>query len=226
MEKLTFRPAAIIFDMDGVIIDSMPYHFIAWYEALRPVGVRVSCLDVYSKEGERWEKSLKDFLTKSGIEPSLSVMKRIFSARQKIFRKYFKPFVFYGAEEFLNCLKGKGYALALVTGTPENQIKEILPKRIKSLFTCIIAGDHVRHGKPHPEPYLRAAKILGRRSSECIVVENAPFGIQSAKRAGMFCIALTTSLPRRYLRRADIVVGRLEEITGIIDSACLIRQAA
>ena len=62
MKKLKIRPRAIVFDMDGVIVDSMPYHFIAWYEALRPWGVRVSCFEVYAQEGERWETTLKGLL--------------------------------------------------------------------------------------------------------------------------------------------------------------------
>lgn len=83
------RPKAIIFDMDGVIVDSMPYHFLAWYEALRPWGVRVSCFDVYSKEGERWDVTLKDLLKSAGIKPTPSLLKKIFDFRQKIFKKSF-----------------------------------------------------------------------------------------------------------------------------------------
>jgi beta-phosphoglucomutase len=219
-KRLARRPKAVIFDMDGVIIDSMPYHFIAWYEALRPFGARVSCLDVYSKEGERWERSLEDFLRRANAKTSKVAMRKIFSARQRIFKKYFKPFVFQGAEEFLRCLKARGYLLALVTGTPMDQVREILPRRIRNLFVCIVTGDRVKRGKPHPEPYLRAARCLGVSPAECVVVENAPFGIESAKRAGMFCVALTTSLPREHLKRADIVIDNLGEIAGVIDSSC------
>jgi beta-phosphoglucomutase len=101
-----------------------------------------------------------------------------------------------------------------------DELKEILPLRIYNLFDYAVTGDHVKRGKPHPDPYLKAAKGLGLRPRECIVVENAPLGIESAKRAGMFCVALTTSLPREYLKRADVVVDSLEDITGIIDKSC------
>ena len=87
----------------------------------------------------------------------------------------------------------------------------------------MVCGDHVKKGKPHPEPYLRAAKILDLRPQECTVIENAPYGIESAKRAGMFCIALTTSLPQAYLKKADMIVDRLEDITGIIEKTCSLR---
>ncbi len=222
MKKLNFKPKAIIFDMDGVIVDSMPYHFIAWYEALRPFGVRVSCFDVYSKEGERWDKTLKDLLMQAKIKPSKKILSAIFLSRQKIFKKYFKRFIFKGVDIFLNCLKKPGYQLGLVTGTPTGEIKNILPRKIKNLFDCIVAGDQVKNGKPHPEPYLKAARALGLRPAECLVVENAPLGIEAAKKAGMFCIAVTTSLPKEYLKKADIVVSRLENIANIIDQSCRI----
>jgi beta-phosphoglucomutase len=220
MKRLKFKPRAVIFDMDGVIVDSMPYHFLAWYEALRPYGIRVSCFDIYSKEGERWEKTLKNFLKRKYLNPSDKIIKRIFSARKRIFKNKFKRLTFRGAEEFLTCLDKNGYMLGLVTGTPQKEVREILPKRIERIFDCIVAGDHVKKGKPHPEPYLEAARILGVQSRECVVVENAPFGIEAAKRAGMYCIALTTSLPREYLKKADMVVESLEEISSLMDKSC------
>ena len=208
--------------MDGVIVDSMPYHFIAWYEALRPLGVRVSAFEVYKREGERWEKSLKDFLRMGNIDPAPSVMKKVFLERQKIFRRYFKRTLFGGAEEFLRCLKGKGYLLAIVTGTPMSQLKKILPKRVRVLFHTIVTGDLVKKGKPHPEPFLKAVRNLGLKSSQCLVIENAPLGIRSAKSAKMFCVAITTSLPKEYLSMADVIVDKLEDITGLIEKTCKI----
>jgi len=120
----------------------------------------------------------------------------------------------------LFCLKKNGHILGLVTGTPSQELKRILPRRVLRIFDGIISGDHVKKGKPHPEPYLKAAKTLGVYPKACLVVENAPYGIESAKRAGMFCIAITTSLPKEYLAKADLVVDKLEEISGIIDKSC------
>jgi len=218
MKTLQHPPSGIIFDMDGVIVDSMPYHFLAWYEALRPLGARVSCFDVFLREGERWEKSLRDFLKRARIKPTNTLLKKIFTYRQKIFRNYFKRVLFRDVEDFLVCLKEKGYLLGLVTGTPKAEIEDILPRRIQRLFHCQVAGDQLRRGKPSPQPYLRALKLLGLPPRECVVVENAPLGIKSAKKAGIFCIALTTSLPREYLKSADVVVDRLEDIIPIINS--------
>ncbi|MFA5085351.1 MAG: HAD family phosphatase, partial [Candidatus Omnitrophota bacterium] len=125
-----------------------------------------------------------------------------------------------GAREFLWCLKKRGYALGMVTGTTKDGIKEILPKGIEKLFDFIVTGDCVKKGKPHPEPYLRAVKGLKLKPSECVVIENAPYGVLSAKRAGTFCIALTSSLPQEYLKKADIIADNFDEISAMIDKAC------
>lgn len=222
MKKLKSPPRAVIFDMDGVIVDSMPYHFIAWYEALRPFGIRVSCFDVYSREGERWERTLRDFLTQAGRRPTKKSMNEIFSIRQRIFRRNFKRFIFSDAVALLNCLHDSGYILGLVTGTPSKEMNDILPLRIRRLFSCMVMGDSVKRGKPHPDPYLKAARLLGLKASECVVIENAPLGVEAAKRAGMFCVAITTSLPRQYLKRADVIADRVGDIIGIIEPSCVV----
>ncbi|MBU0548071.1 MAG: HAD family phosphatase [Candidatus Omnitrophica bacterium] len=216
MKKLKIRPQAIIFDMDGVIVDSMPYHFIAWYEALRPWGVRVSCFEVYAQEGERWETTLKGLLKREKIKPTQKVLSAIFSLRQKIFKRYFKRFIFHGVYELLVDLRKQGFMLGLVTGSPLDEIKRILPVKLRRLFTVIVAGNQVKHGKPHPESYLRAARLLGLGPKTCLVIENAPFGITSAKQAGMPCIAISTSLPKEYLTAADIVISQLNQVSSHI----------
>jgi beta-phosphoglucomutase len=220
IRRLRVRPKAVICDMDGVIVDSMPYHFLAWYEALRPYGISVKCFDVYIREGERWQKSMEDFLKGSGISPSKKLFKKVFTARKKLFRNRFKRFIFKGAGEFLACLKKKGYLLGLVTATTSADIRQILPANIERLFDHVTTGDHVKKGKPYPEPYLRAARSLGVKPSECLVIENAPYGVASAKSAGMFCVALTSSLPEEYLNGADVIADNLEEISGLIDKSC------
>jgi beta-phosphoglucomutase len=216
MKKLRNKPRAIIFDMDGVIVDSMPYHFIAWYEALRPWGVRVSCFEVYAQEGERWETTLKGLLKRGKIKPTRKVLSAIFGLRQKVFKRYFKRHIFHGAYELLVELKKQGFMLGLVTGSPLNEVKRILPVKLRGLFAAIVAGNQVKRGKPHPEPYLRAAGLLALEPQACLVIENAPLGIISAKRAGMPCIAVSTSLPKEYLSDADIIVSQLDQILDYI----------
>jgi beta-phosphoglucomutase len=99
-----------------------------------------------------------------------------------------------------------------VTGTSRHEVHRILPEPIYNLFDGVVTGNDVRRGKPHPEPYLLALKKVQLRPEEAMVIENAPFGIRSAKSAGLVCIALETSLPRRYLAKADFIFSSFREL--------------
>ncbi|MDD5423241.1 MAG: HAD family phosphatase, partial [Candidatus Omnitrophica bacterium] len=174
--------------------------------------VRVNCFDVYEKEGEKWEKSLRFFMKRAGVGPTRRLLRDIFKVRQRVFKKYFRRYIFKDVEKILAALKKKGCLIGLVTGSSDTHVKKILPPAIRNMFDCIVAGNHVRRGKPSPEPYLKAARMLKVAPEECVVVENAPYGVESAKRAGMYCVAVSTSLPAAYLKRADLVVGELADI--------------
>ncbi len=84
------------------------------------------------------------------------------------------------------------------------------------MFEATVTGDEVKRGKPHPQPFLKALKIMGLQPNDVVVIENAPFGITAAKRAGLFCIALETSLPKKYLTNADKVVKSFKDLEKII----------
>ena len=96
--------------------------------------------------------------------------------------------------------------LALVTGTSRVELHKILPDPIYSVFNVVITGNDVKHGKPHPEPFLKAIGKIDCPKKDMIVIENAPFGIRSAKKAGLTCVAIETSLPKKFLNEADYVV--------------------
>lgn len=211
---------AVLFDMDGVIVDSMPYHFIAWYEALRSVGIRVSMQDVFLKEGERWDVTLSSLLRRRKLAADTQAMRALFNLRKQAFRRVFRRFIFPGCEELLVCLSAKGYRLGLVTGTPLEEVRSILPARIRRLFSVMVTGTMVKRGKPCPDPYLKAAQLLAVPPAACAVIENAPLGITAARRAGMRCIALPTSLPAEFLRHAHVVARDFNDISRLIDAAC------
>ncbi|MBU0952383.1 MAG: HAD family phosphatase [Elusimicrobia bacterium] len=216
MKKLIKKPKAVLFDMDGVIIDSMPYHFIAWFETLKPLGVKINSFDIYSREGEHWKKTISDLLKRSKLKYSKKKIEEMLPVKQRIFKKLFKRFIFKGAEEILEHFKKNGYLLGLVTGSYANNIKNVLPKTLYQMFDTIISAESTKNGKPYPEPYLTAAKMLSLKPKDCVVVENSTLGVLSAKNAGMFCIAITSSLPKEYLRKANITVDDLLEIKKII----------
>ena len=203
---------AMLFDMDGVIVDSMPYHFISWFETLKKYDVTVSPFDIYEKEGEKCETCVERFFKRDNIKCNNKIMEEVLKLRDKLYKKYFKVFLFPDIEQVINKLKKEGFLLAIVTGSNRDKVKSMLPKKIISKFDVIIAADMIKKGKPYPDSYLTAAKQLKVKPSECIVIENAPNGIKAAKAAKMFCVAVTTSLPKQYLKYADIICKKVSDI--------------
>jgi len=191
--------------MDGVITDTMPYHFRAWKSVLACEGVRVSHEDVYKREGQKGIDSVREIFIEKGKIYTDGAGRRILQKKEELFKKIFKRKFIAGSRAFIKKLKNQGFKLALVTGTSRSEAQKLLPWNLWNCFDVTICGCDVQSGKPHPEPYLKALQKLNIRPHEAIVFENAPFGIRSAQSAQLACLALETSLPRAFLKEADAV---------------------
>lgn len=203
--RVPVRPArALLLDMDGVVVDSMPMHLQTWRQALAPLGVKVTARDLYPLEGvptERTAQLLTDRLL--GTPCSAEEADHLAAIKRELFRRDFRPAAIAGMGPLLHDLQGRGYRLGLVTGSAQQVVDQVLgPTGVAGLFETMVAGDEVAQGKPAPEPYEAAAKRLDLLPSQCLVVENAPLGIQSARAAGMRCVALETTLPAERLQAA------------------------
>lgn len=192
---------AMVFDMDGVVLDSMPTHLVTWQQALAPLGIEPGADDLYPLEGIPTEQTAQRLTQQlAGQACSEAQAQQLAATKRTLFRELFNPTFVPGIVPLLYDLHGRGYRLGLVTGSARSVVDESLaPAGILGLFDTIVTGDQVSQGKPDPEPYRRAAGDLGLRPSECLVVENAPLGIHSAQAAGMSCVALTTTLPQKAL---------------------------
>jgi beta-phosphoglucomutase len=213
-KRLFSEISAVIFDMDGVIVDTMPFHAAAWQGTFRKFGVHVTKREIYLREGEKWDKTFFEILKREGKKVTSATRRRVLEHREKVFKKGLKVELFKYAPALINRLKKKGLKLGLVTGTPRREVKKLLPARMYRRFDVVVTGDQVRRGKPHPEPFLKALKALKTAASDAIVIENAPHGIKAAKRAKLRVIAIETSLPKRYLKEADLVLKSLNELKG------------
>lgn len=212
MNKITLKIRAVIFDMDGVITNTMPDHFRAWKEVLKAEGVRVNYLDVYGREGQRGITSIQEILAAHGRKLPRSQAQIILDKKEKLFKKIVQIRFVSGARNFIRDLDRAGLTLGLVTGTAHHEMLRILPENVRKHFKLLITGTDVKIGKPHPEPYLLALKRLKITAKDAVVIENAPFGIQSAKAAGIKCLALETSLPRKYLKEADHIFSSIHKM--------------
>jgi beta-phosphoglucomutase len=202
--------------MDGVITDTMSYHFEAWKQALKDNGMDVGYCDIYLREGQKGIETALQIMKENNIEASAKKAQDILEYKEKIFKKIARPKLIKNSRRLVKDLKKSGFKLALVTGTTRGELEYILPTGIFRLFDISVTGDEVKSGKPNAEPYLKAIKALKLKPNECIVLENAPFGIKSAKAANLYCIAVTTYLPKKHLKQADMILDSLEEVDKVI----------
>ena len=134
-------------------------------------------------------------------------------------REYYRTIVqvkhYTNAFNVIGILKSRGFKVALVTACALKNMQHSLNKEQQAQFDFVITGDEVPRAKPFPDPYLAAARRLGLDPKECAVVENAPLGIESAKNAGMYCIAIETTLGREYLNAADCILQDISDLPEI-----------
>lgn len=208
--KLKFK--AVIFDMDGVITNTMPFHFDAWLKVFSAVGIKVNCYDIYCREGQGGLSTVREIYKEHGRRFNLKEARQILSRKEDLFKAIARVRFVKGARPFIRELKRRKFKLGLVTGTSRKEIERILPRRLLRIFDVTITGNETKKGKPDPAPFLKAIRLLKVSSSEAAVIENAPFGIEAAKRANLFCIALKTSLPKSYLLKADMVFESFRDL--------------
>jgi len=208
---------AIIFDMDGVLVDSMPYHAQAWKQAFATAGIEVEKRDIYELEGSNHMQTVDIIFRRSGRVPSDKDAEELSHRKIEIFNRIEKVMPFDGMTELIADLAPK-YSLAVVSGSNHNTVHDLLNTFFPGAFKVIIDGDDVHKSKPNPEPYLMAVEKLGMPKEECIVIENAPLGIRSAKSAGLRCIAVVAYLGREILKEADMIVESHKEIFGAIQA--------
>lgn len=219
MTKLKLRVQAIIFDMDGVITNTMPDHYHSWKAVLETMGIPVNYYDIYSREGQPGIHTIRELSAQRGKAIDDGEARRVLRKKEELFKKIVRLRFIPGARSFIRRLHREQFRLSLVTGTACHEMHRILPESLRKLFSVIITGDDVLHGKPHPEPYLKSLKELKLKAKDAVVIENAPFGIKSAKAAGLRCLALETSLPRKYLREADAVLKSIKELSHKVSLA-------
>jgi beta-phosphoglucomutase len=205
---------AVIFDFDGTLIDNMHLHFQSFQKALGNK-LKIGKRDLYMREGGRTLEIITD-MTRSLSLDSYEI-DRLIEEKKRIYNEIAQGLKMRPeALALISDIRRRGLRIGLATGSHRSALSPHMGPQECALFDYIITGDETQHPKPHPEPYLMCAEGLGVRPQECVVVENAPLGIESAKGAGMKCIALTSTMERKDLGRADFVIDDLSEAMGIV----------
>ena len=200
----------VLFDMDGVLVDSEPFICEAAILMFHELGIRVLPEDFKPFVGMGENRYIGGVAEQHGVNIDIDKVKaRTYEIYGEIVRGKLKPLP--GAREFILICRRKGFRLALATSADRIKMEANLKETGLSddLFQAIITGLDVRNKKPSPEIYLKAAKRLGIKPENCLVVEDAVTGIESGKAAGCRCLAVTTSFPASALGGADWICDSL-----------------
>ncbi|MFA6073244.1 MAG: HAD family phosphatase [Candidatus Woesearchaeota archaeon] len=202
---------AVIFDMDGVLIDSMPNHIDAWKKIFAEEKINLTSEEIALNEGRSSKATVELFLKESDRKLTVQEID-VLDNKKKEYTKNFKIVAYKGVKEFIEELRKQGLKTAIVTGSIREFTNKVVKDQFKDLFDVIVTSNVVSHGKPHPAPYLKSVELLKLKKEECLVIENAPLGIESAKGAGLKVYAIETTLDRKYLERADMVFKNHEDL--------------
>lgn len=204
---MTYSPdIALLFDLDGVLIDSEARYSELWKEINKKFYTGIDNLETVIKG-----TTLPDILSRYFPEPSIRSQVEIMCIEGEANMRYgLNP----GVDSLLKELQRRNIPVAMVTSSDEvkmNHLWEILPE-LKQYFSTIIASEDVSRSKPDPEGYIKAAERLGIVAERCIVVEDSVQGIRAGKSAGAFVVGISTTLGRDAISKyADIIIDSMEE---------------
>lgn len=186
---------AVLFDMDGVLFDSMPYHAAAWHKVMKTHGLHLSYEEAYLHEGRTGAGTINIICQRQlGREATPEEIESIYKEKSIEFNTHPQAERMPGAWKLLQKIKAAGLVPMVVTGSGQTSLLDRLEHNFPGMFRreLMVTAFDVKHGKPHPEPYLMALEKGGFSPDEVVVIENAPLGVQSGVAAGIYTIAVNT----------------------------------
>ena len=216
-----FAPKAFLFDMDGVLYNSMPRHAVCWVQAMAKYGLSMTEQEAYAYEGMRGVETIQLIARQQkGIELTEVEAQPIYDEKSRLFHEMGDAPLMEGAMELMELLKQRGMTLCIVTGSGQRP----LIRRVLNDYRRFVDEQHivtaydVAHGKPAPDPYLMGLQKAGNlMPHEAVVVENAPLGVEAGVAAGCFTIAVNTgNLPKEALGKADLLFDSMKELKNNI----------
>jgi beta-phosphoglucomutase family hydrolase len=200
---------AVLWDLDGTLVDSEEYHWIAWRETLAAEGVTITRKQFLESFGQKNDRILGNWLPGN---PPADTITRIGDAKEAEYRRLavergLAPLP--GAAEWLLRLRKAGWRQAIASSAPRQNVEVVLQAlALQDYFDAITSAEDVTAGKPDPQVFLAAASRLDVPASRCVVVEDAAAGVEAARRAAMRCVGVS----RIPLEDADVSVGSLDEL--------------
>ena len=194
--KTGVSPKVVLFDMDGVLYDSMPNHGVAWQRAMKEFGIHFTLEDSYATEGARGVDTIRKYAkAQLGKELSEEEAQQMYDVKARYFHEMPEAKVFDGVIDLMQKIKASGLKIGIVTGSAQLPLVE----RVTRDFGDFVSADQittaydVKRGKPNPDPYLMGLKKAGNYlPEEGIVVENAPLGVHAGVAASCYTVAINS----------------------------------
>jgi beta-phosphoglucomutase len=218
---------AVIFDFDGVILDSEPLHYEACSYVFKQLGLALSYAEYVEKYlGLSDKEMFPKFFSARNLSFSLEKVNVLIEEKtqqyQEIIRQCDSLPMINSVDRYIDYISQKMPKIAICSGSTRNEIMAVLKKlkqgRLQTYFNTIVTSEDIKHGKPSPEGYLLTAKSLGVSPNECLVIEDTPHGIEAAKAAGMYVIALLTSYTKNQLQYADKIITHFDQLIFEMES--------
>ena len=190
---------AVVFDMDGTLVDNMNFHQQAWHKFLAGYDIHITDAEFQEKNVGIITEIVPKFFTRAlSREEIITLGKEKEAVYRNLYRDHIKPLS--GLENFLRALQEAKISIALATAADQGNIDFTLDALgIRKYFSVITGSEEVSHGKPHPDVYLKSAAKLQLAPGQCIAFEDTPSGIRSATAAGMEVVGLATTHTREEL---------------------------
>ncbi len=202
----------ILFDFDGVVVKSMEQHFEAWRKAFAEQGVEITADEFFILEGQGIHTISHKIGKEHGLSPEQ--VEQIKDRKMNYYNQYMTIEFYDYFHDMLQNLKSRRIPMGIVTGGTRSRVSAIIEHYFEHTFSCVVTVDDVERGKPFPDPFLAGAQKLHLEPESCVVVENAPMGIEGAKKAGMTVIAITTTLADHFLTQADYICHDFKEVSA------------
>ncbi|MFZ2190477.1 MAG: HAD family phosphatase [Candidatus Magasanikiibacteriota bacterium] len=216
---MTKNKYCLIFDMDGVVCDSIPFHKQAWKEFMSRHGIKYS--EKFFDKHINGQTNDEIFARLFKHNLNNAEKQKLIEQKETIYRRLYKPHIkpLPGLIKFLKEQTKNKVKIALATAGPEKNVNFVLTKtKTKKYFTAIVDDKGVKKGKPDPEIFLKAAKKLKTKPTDCIVFEDAITGVEAGKRAGMKVVGILTNYSKKQLCKADAFAKDFTNINKIINS--------
>lgn len=212
------KPSLVLFDMDGVLFDTMPYHADSWYATAKNYGLKATREEFYLYEGQKGSDTIKHLYKRQfGKEASEEFVSEVYNHKTTLFREQTEITLIPGIEPLIRHFKNEGVRIGVVTGSSKSnalsRIGSYLAEHID--LNNVVTADDCILGKPDAEPYRRGMALFGADPEDTLVIENAPYGVEAASKSKAFVIAVMTGpVPEKtlYDNGADVVLPDMASV--------------